>query len=306
MDWEALTDWLSPLALPTVVVLGCAVALWSDRTRARKLARKWGVPEPSADQVDEVLHYRRLRLAGYPLIFVVAAVCCRLLLPPNPEHADETGQGSYLALVAMFFFGAVIAELLAIARIRKSQPMRLHLAEIAPRWGVGFCGALVPATFALGLIDLQAQPHITPNMLLLAEQNKQHTGTPIAVPFVGTALVALLVMFVLWSARTRSFSADAELDRALRNRSARVVLGLGIGMQVSFLGLVWWRMDFLSRFATGADLSGAQPAEVVLENWARGMVDLVQPWLLLVVTGGMFGWLLVANPGKAWRTHRTR
>ncbi|QUH06052.1 hypothetical protein HUO13_16945 [Saccharopolyspora erythraea] len=302
-----MTDGLGRLALPTVFVLGFAVALWSDRARARKLARRWGVPEPSADQVEAVLHYRRLRLACYPLLYVVAGVCCGLLLPPEPEQADKTGQGGYLALVAMFFFGAVIAELLTVARTRELQPLRLHLADVAPRWGVGLFSALVLATFAFGLVDLQAQPHITPNVLLLAAQNKQHTGAPIAVPFAGTALVVLLVAFVLWSARTRSSSADAELDRALRNRSARVVLGLGIGMQVSLLALVGWRMELLYRFATGADLSGAQPAEVVVEGWAREMVDLVQPWTLLIVTVGMIGWLFVANPGKkAWKAHPAR
>jgi hypothetical protein len=295
VDWEAWTDGLGGLVVPTVVVLVFAVALWSDRARARKLAKKWGVPEPTTNQVDEVLKYRRLRLVCYPLLYVTAGACLGLFMPLE----DQDGRSNEgVALIAMFLFGAVIAELLAFARSRQPEPMRLRLVDVVSRWGVGVFGTLVLATYVLGLIDLQAQPHITPNVLLLAEQNKDHVGVPIAVPFVGTAFVLMLVAFVVWSAQARSFSADAEVDRAVRTRSARVVLGLGIAMQLSFLALTSWRMEFLDYYATGADLFGTDPTEVAIRNWAQHTSALIQPWEFLIFIIAMFSWIYVANPRK--------
>lgn len=261
----------------------------------RKLAQKWGVHEPTADQVDEVLYYRRLRLACYPLLYVTIGACCGLLVPAGQDQDSHEG----ISLIATFLVGAVIAELLALAGNRQLQPIRLRLVDVVSRWGAGVFGTLVLLTFVLGLIDLQAQPYITPNVLRLAEQNKGHTGVPIAVPFIGTALVLLLVAFVLWSAHAHSFSADVEVDRALRTRSARVVLGLGIGMQLSFLALSWWRMEFLDHYATGADLLGPGPAEVVIRGWAQNMNDFVQPWTFLISIVAMFSWISIANPRRS-------
>jgi hypothetical protein len=293
VDWEVWKHELGDLVVPTLFVLVFAAALWSDRTRARKMAQKWGIPEPTNNQVDEVLYYRRLRLACYPLLYGTIEACYGLLMPLQQDQEGRTNEG--ISLIAMFLSGAVIAELLALSRTRQPQPLRLRLVDIVSRWGIGVFGTLVLVTFVLGLIDLQAQPHITPNVLRLAEQNKDHVGVPIAVPFIGTALVLMLVAFVLWSTQTRSFSADGEVDRALRTRSARVALGLGIGMQLSFLALTSWRMEFLDHYATGADLFGPDPAEVAIQDWAQTTNDLVQSWKLVAIPA-MFSWIYVTNP----------
>jgi hypothetical protein len=305
VDWQAVKGELGDLVVPTVIVAVFAAALWSNRTRARKLAQKWGIPDPTSNQVDEVLHYRRLRLACYPLLFVMIGMCSGLFVSPTQNHNSSANDDTPLiALILMFLCGAVIAELLALRRTRQLQPVRFRFVDVVSRWGVGVYGALVVVTFVLGLIDLQAQPYITPKVVRVAEQNQGHVGIPIAVPFAVTAVVLLLTGFVFWSTCARSFSADIETDRALRTRSARVVLGLGIGMQLLLLGLSWWRMEFVADhyfnepdFVTiGGGAFVPDPAEVATRDWAQQVRDSVQPWTLLISAVAVGSWSHVANP----------
>lgn len=306
MEWHGASAWLGGLLMPTAVVLGIAVALWSNRTRARKLARKWGVADPTHDQIDEVLRYRRSRLTCYPLLFVMFGILFGLLGLLN--HEQNATAGDYGPLVLpMFGCGAVLAELHALHRARRRglRPVRLPLADVLSRWGVGLHAALVLLTFVLGLVDLQAQPHITPSVLRLARANGDdgHLGFPIAVPFAGTAVVLLLAALVLWSALTRSFSADAEVDRALRIRSARVALGLGTALQLSLLPLASWRMGFVADYGTGADLIptgpgtfGLDPAAVAVRDWASQINEPVELVIFLSSIVVLLSWFHVANP----------
>jgi hypothetical protein len=84
-----------------------------------------------------------------------------------------------------------------------------------------------------------------------------------------------------------------------------VVLGLGIGMQLSFLALSWWRMEFLAYSATGADLFGPDATEVVIRAWARSTSELVQSWTFLISIVALFSWIYVANPPNAGRSLRS-
>ncbi|MEB3367770.1 hypothetical protein [Saccharopolyspora mangrovi] len=304
--------------MPAVVVVAFAVTLWSHRTRARKMAQKWGIPDPTSDQVDEVLHYRRSRLACYPLLYVMFGICSGLLGHPahNQNHAADSGGYPGSPLLLMFLCGAVLAELRGLHRGRQRpvRPNRLRLVDVISRWGAGVYATLILMTFVLGLIDLQAQPHITPSVLRLAHSygNNGQLGVPITVPFVGTAVILLLVAFVLWSAQSRSFSPDSEIDRGLRIRSARVALGLGIALQLSLLPLSWWRMEFVASYGTGADLVptgpesfGLDPAAVSVRDWAQKTADLVEPWTFLSVIVAVFTWIYVANPdSRGFRTLR--
>lgn len=138
------------------------------------------------------------------------------------------------------------------------------------------------------MIDLTAQPHITPDVLRL-----DHAGVPIAVPFAGSAFVLLLVAFVVWSARARSLSADTEVDRVFRTRTARVVLGLGIAVQLVLLQLSWWRMEFLARNGAGAAFD---PAAVAIGDWAQTMNDFVQPGMLVIFAAATFSWICIVAP----------
>lgn len=309
MEWHGASAWLGGLLMPTAVVLGIAVALWSNRAQARKLVRKWGIADPTHDQIDEVLRYRRFRLAYYPLLFVTFGILFGLFGPLGQEQ-DSSDHAPLL--LPMFGCGAVLAELHALHRARRRglRPVRLLLADVLSRWGVGLHAALVLLTFVLGLVDLQAQPHITPSVLRLARADGDdgHLGFPIAVPFAGTAVVLLLVALVLWSALTRSFSADAEVDRALRIRTARVALGLGIALQLSLLPLASWRMGFVADYGTGADLIptgpetfGLDPAAVAVRDWASQINEPVELVIFLSSIVVLLSWIYVANPPSSVR-----
>lgn len=302
---------LDSLVVSGLVVVAFAVALWSHRTRARKMAQKWGIPDPTSDQVDEVLRYRRSRLACYPLLYVMFEICSGLLGHPAHNQNDAAGGSGYPGspLLLMFLCGAVLAELRGLrgGRQRPARPIRLRPVDVISRWGVGVYATLVLMTFVLGLIDLQAQPHITPSVLRLAHSygNNGQLGVPIIVPFVGTAVILLLVAFVLWSAQSRSFSPDSEIDRGLRIRSARVALGLGIALQLSLLSLSWWRMEFVASYGTGADLVpigpesfGPDPAAVSVRDWAQKTADLVEPWPFLSSIVAVVTWIHAANPDR--------
>ena len=121
-------------------------------------------------------------------------------------------------------------------------------------------------------------------------------------------MVLLLVALVLRGAVARSFSADAEVDRALRIRTARVALGLGIALQLSLLMLAWWRMGFVADYGTGADLIptgpgtfGLDPAAVAVRDWASRIDESVEQGIFLCSLVVVFSWIYVANPPSSVR-----
>ncbi|MDI2028808.1 hypothetical protein QFW96_09310 [Saccharopolyspora sp. TS4A08] len=308
MEWHKWSAVLGSLVFPTAVVLVFALALWSDRTRALKMARKWGVPEPTDGQVDEVLRYRRVRLACYPVLYAVFGIWGPLA---QNDQGGTTNGG--MAVLPMFLCGAVIAEVLALhrGRGRRSRPVRIRLFALISRWGAVVYAALVLTTFALGLIDLQAQPHITPALLRAAREHGtgDQLGAPITVPFAGTAAVLVLVAFVLWTAQNRSVSSNDEIDRALRTRSARVALGLGIAMQISLLSLSTWRMAFVAGHSaqelipTGPDTFGPDPAATAIRDWAQNTYDSVGSWTFLICIVATLTWIYAANPRTTTTTN---
>jgi hypothetical protein len=296
LDWDALKDAVAASLAPLFFTVLFVFALWSNYPSGRKMARKWGVPEPTDEQVEEVFRYRRLRLASYPVLLVV---CAGAVEVSQRNQHDQDDQDGALVLVLMFLLGSVIADVVALLRAKRAlPPTRLRLFDLVPRWGVVWYGLLVLATVVSGLVDLQAQPHITPELLRTVRDSNSNDeiGVPIIVPLIGTPLVMLCVAFVLWFAKARSYSADDSVDRALRTRSARVVLGLAMAMQAVLISASSWRMRFVSNYAEAADPNQVTPAESAVRTWAERTMDLVEPWTSVLGVLTFFCWISMANP----------
>ncbi|MGW1681054.1 hypothetical protein [Saccharopolyspora sp. NPDC002376] len=265
-----------------LAVQAVVAVLWSNPLRGRKLLVKWGVPEPSGTQITMALHYRRLRWICYPFLFTGMAGVSMLV-----AGDDRDGMTS---IPAALLFAAAIAELLALPTSKHAPPVRRPLFSLIPRWGVAMYGAAVLVTIVVGIIDLPAEELATS---ALTSTNAPNPGIaqrpiPIAAPLMATAVVLLAVAVVLRMSTTRSFSADRAVDLALRVRSARVALALGVVSQMVYvLPLAWWRIPVVA--------NQMNPGDSALD-WVRQADRTVGLPLVVLIYITLACWPLLASP----------
>ncbi|MER5389947.1 hypothetical protein [Saccharopolyspora sp. NPDC002686] len=264
-----------------LVAQAVVAVLWSNPERGRKLLVKWGVPEPSDTQITMALHYRRLRWICYPFLLTGMAGVSVLM-----TGGDRDGMTSFPAAL---LFAAAIAELLALPTSKHAPPVRHPLFSLIPRWGAVLYGVALLTTIVVGIIDLPAEDLATS---ALASTNTSNPGIaqrpiPTVAPLVATAAVLLAVAVVLRVSTTRSFSADRAVDLALRVRSARVALALGVVSQVVYvLSLAWWRIPVVAN-------------QVHLDDSALGWAQVdrtLGPPLAVLVFLTLACWPLLASP----------
>lgn len=209
------------------------IVLWPGEKHGKRLLGRWGVPDPDAAEVALAVRYLKRRRLWYPWLYLV--------LPPL---LGDTTAGS---LFATLLLGGLIAELLAQ---RPSRGPRRE-AVLAPRTLLG----IVPAwTLVLGgLAATGSIAHLawTAQWKLLAVA----AGAVVA----GAAITLLAVR--------RPAVGAPRVDLALRCRSARVAIGLGIGACTaigwsagnfgSFLALVLGLAAFLAVTAPAKRLPAA-------------------------------------------------
>ncbi|GGP55346.1 hypothetical protein GCM10010185_29890 [Saccharothrix coeruleofusca] len=182
--------------------LALLVALWPGPRQGTRLLRRWGVARPDEPDVAEAVRYLRRRRFWYPWLF--------MFLPPVADAArlTESSSTGTWTIVVTVLLGSLLAEVLAqrpSGRGRRTAVLaERRVTDFAPRWAV--------ALYWLAAAGGVAQLAWTGQWVRLA--------TLAGVVLVTWSTVLLAVR--------RPPSGSAEVDNALRTRSARVSTGLGI------------------------------------------------------------------------------
>lgn len=189
-----------------LVGLAILVVLWPGEKSARKLLGKWGVREPTEDEVAVAMTYLRRRRLWYPWLFLVLPVIPQAtgMGASNPDTASTIG-GTLL-------LGGLLAELFAQRPSRGSRREavleRRAVRDFTPAWMLVVSGVAELA----GLGYLATRAHWIPFAVA-------------AGAIAGSWLIVLLAI-------RRPAAGTRRVDLALRCRSARVALGMGIGTTV--------------------------------------------------------------------------
>ncbi|VVJ19968.1 Uncharacterised protein [Amycolatopsis camponoti] len=191
MPWDNV---LAVGLLSGLIGLAILIVLWPGEKHGKRLLVRWGVPDPDAGEVALAVRYLKRRRLWYPWLY--------LAIPPV---LDDTGPGT---IITTLLVGGLIAELLAQRPSRTPRREAVlaarTLTDIVPIW------ALVLS----GLASAGSIVHLawTAQWTLLAAA----AGTTV-VCWVITALTV-----------RRPAVGEQRADLALRRRSGRVALGLGI------------------------------------------------------------------------------
>ncbi|WP_370941948.1 hypothetical protein AB5J62_22840 [Amycolatopsis sp. cg5] len=222
-----LDNVLAVIAVEIVLGLVTLVLLWPVPRSATKLLRRWGVGDPTEDEVAQALTYLRRRRVWYPwlLIGLPAALTGTGLLP--------AGQDTTWLLPSILLLGALLAELFAQRRdpspVRAAVPVRRELTDIVPRWALVLHATAAIAAFVLLGAALAGagwarnwHPSWSERVLWLS---------------LGAALVTVVTVWaVVGLALRRPPVAQLRIDPLLRTRSARVPLGLGTATLCALIG----------------------------------------------------------------------
>ncbi|WP_372670452.1 hypothetical protein [Amycolatopsis kentuckyensis] len=192
MPWDNV---LAVALFSGLIGLAILIVLWPGEKHGKRLLVRWGVPDPDAAEVALAVRHLKRRRLWYPWLF--------LALPPL---LGDAGLGS---IVATLLLGGLIAELFAQ---RPSRSARRE-ADLAPRPLAVITPAWMLVLGALAAAGSVAHLVVTAQWKLLAFA----AGTTVLC----AAITALAVR--------RPAAGAARADLALRCRSARVAIGLGIG-----------------------------------------------------------------------------
>jgi len=190
------------------------VVLWPTTTTAKRLLKRWEVPHPTAEQLEEGIRYLKRRRLLYPLIFAGLAIA--------PPWADSGTQ-----LVVIVLGGSLLAELLAL-RMRRDA---LRVATLTPRGLFDIGSKWVLGSFAV----------IVAGAAVYLGVNQQWAK------MLWLALTVAAVVVIIWAAVARPASGDEVVDMALRTRSVHVSAGLGAALAgvlaahfLGFIGILAW------------------------------------------------------------------
>ncbi|QKV75509.1 hypothetical protein [Amycolatopsis sp. Hca4] len=215
MPWDNV---LGVAVITGLVGLAILIVLWPGKKHGKRLLERWGVAEPDAAEVELAVRYLKRRRLWYPWLF--------LAIPPL------LGDGGTGTILATLLLGGLIAELLAQRPARGPR----REAELAPRTLLGIVPAWILVLGGLAAAGSLLHLGLTAQWKLLAVA-------------AGTALVSAAITLL---AVRRPAVGAARADLALRCRSARVAVGLGIG---ACTAVGWPVGDFGSFLAVVAGLT---------------------------------------------------
>ncbi|AEK40281.1 hypothetical protein [Amycolatopsis mediterranei] len=214
-----LDNMLLVAAIMGVFGLVILIVLWPGKKHGKRLLKRWGVAEPDDGEVELAVRYLKRRRLWYPWLF--------LAIPPL---LDDRGLGSILTTLLL---GGLIAELLAQ---RPSRGPRRE-ADLAPRTLLGVVPVWVLVLGGLAAAGSMVHLGLTAQWKLLAVA-------------AGTVVVSAAITLL---AVRRPPAGAPRADLALRCRSARVAIGLGIG---ACTAVGWPAGNLVSFLAVVAGLAG--------------------------------------------------
>ncbi|MEU6151018.1 hypothetical protein ABZ816_13550 [Actinosynnema sp. NPDC047251] len=282
------------MLLHGLVGLAVLLVLWPTRAGATRFLRRWGVPEPTQEQETAAIRYLRTRRLLYPPLFVLVPAAATALAGPLHLASPTWGPPyDFAALIVALLLAETVVALRPVRGVRVAAltPRRWH--DLVPRSAVVLLLALFGTAVVFAVADLTARPwaqHVATTAEGLSPWYRDEMLRPSGVlVLLGVLLGAVAVFGVVALAVRRAPIGDPESDAALRTRSARVVVGIGLGWAGAMASAANARLSTLYglRFDS-PDTAPAWFAVVPATGWL-GMI-------VLIVSLG--GWMWVANPAK--------
>jgi hypothetical protein len=200
------------------------VPLWPGPKHGRRLLTQWGVHEPTETEVATAVRYLKRRRFWYPWLYVALSVAF--------TSTRDTGGNSLPGVLVVLLLGALVAEVLALrprrAARRVAELNRRRATDLVPAWALVLHALVAVSAVVISVAALagarwgrswfaDADPRLPRVVLVVA---------------IGSVLV---VWLIVWLALRRPTEPELRVDAALRRRSARVAVGLGIGAVGSVL-----------------------------------------------------------------------
>ncbi|MET0133820.1 MAG: hypothetical protein ABW215_09525 [Kibdelosporangium sp.] len=253
------------------------------------------MPSPDESQAAVAAGYLRGRRLLYPVLFLAA-----------PAALSGLANGPVRQL-APLVVALPIAAVRPVRGPRVATLTRRHRRDFVPTWAVGLLLGLATLAVLLGAAGWAAQPWadqvaavipagdsrspegITMNV---AENYHAEITQPVwPLVFVGVLVGLVIVLGVVRLAVRRGSVADLQVDGALRMRSARVAVGIGIAWMASMTTVASQRLEFLRAVQFPVTQFPPPPGWPDYPSATRFLGLL----LLLVAAAG---WIWVANPPR--------
>lgn len=191
-----------------VVIMGLfglliLVPLWPGQRQGQRLLRRWGITDATEQDVADAVTYLRRRRFWYPWLFMAVPAVAARWFGVDPR---DTAWG----LLATILVGTLVAEILAQRPVRTARRsaslVRRRVGDLVPTWALVVFGVAVVVT-----------------AVRLATQRE---WSLLAAALVAMAVAGLVVLLAV----RRPAVGRPDVDLALRTRSARVAVGLGIAV----------------------------------------------------------------------------
>ncbi|CRK55384.1 hypothetical protein [Alloactinosynnema sp. L-07] len=292
---------ITPLTY-AAVGLAILLVLWPTVSTGQRFLCRWGVPDPDEQQAVHAVAYLRNRRLLYPPLFLLAPVLI----------APASGDSSPLTFLAPLIAGLLVAEAIASLRPprgpRVATLVRRHWRDVVPRWAMATLLALASAAVALAVAGLIAQTWADRVSALLPADGVWRSAdgsstwsfsggyaTDIGRPtslfaLVGIAVGVAAVLGLVRLAVRRGPVGDPRVDAALRTRTARVAVGIGIAWMAAMVMGASNRLQFLRHFMV-------PPGFPQAPGWLAhtSATDLTGVVVLFVAAAG---WIWAANPPR--------
>lgn len=197
-----------------VVIMGLfglliLIPLWPGQRQGQRLLRRWGITDASGQDVADAVTYLRRRRFWYPWLFMAVPAVAAHWFGVDPRDTVWN-------LLVTVLVGALVAEILAqrpVRTVRRSASLvGRRVDDLVPTWVVVVFGFAVAIT-AVRLVT-------------------QREWSLLAAALVAMAVAGLVVLLAV----RRPAIGRPEVDLALRTRSARVAVGLGIAVAAWLAG----------------------------------------------------------------------
>lgn len=319
---------MDPVGAVFVGVMGAllTLALWPRHRAGREFLRRWHVPEPDDEQIALAVRYLRAR--RWPIVPIMVL----LLLLAQAAGGQLTDDGWLgLSLLGAVLVALLLAEWSAALRhpsgaTRTASLVRRRARDLLPGYAAWLLAVPAGLTISLALAGMAAQPAVISRLHRLPpnEQRPDRSGLVLADEFraelahfggwwivLATVLVAVVVLAVVWRCAVRVAEGDDRIDRLLRERSARVAVGIGIALTGALGVAAAERLSTVGAFLNGRPTGGsasffntypaagpAFPDGAVADvpGWLPALSDAAGALGLVLLLTGLLGWVWVANP----------
>jgi hypothetical protein len=284
--------WVSNTLVPSLIAAAVLLLiLWPTRHSGTRMLRRWGVVEPTGPQSAEAVRYLRQRRILYVALFLVAPAVAVLIWPPV-DH-DETPGNILVPLLAAMLIAELVAALRPASGVRVASLDRRTWRDLVPWWAIAVTGVLVAWAGTLVALGFAAQPWAdryaaadpaADNRALLLDPTGWRT-------LGGLAVCLAVVAVIVFLAVRRPSVADAQVDAALRTRTARVAVGIGFLWLAGLVNDAQSRLVSLEIAGVGAHRSLPQPP-----GWLSGNLQQtveIAGFVTLVGAILCWGWLAV-------------